>query len=250
MSSDNEFDETSCGETYENFHPSFSIKKLEESLNDEDTHEQGEDTEEEHLIQEPMDEHVESSGITVSQVAFMPATNHQEHQQQTQSQQQQQQQQHELIDPLILPYHEIRHTAATQHHPSQQLIISRPVTITRYSAGQATQHESMHHTTVDSTAVASNQSNLPTTSIINSAVATSVGPASDLSSSGTNHTVVSTMPSSSGASSNRLDYFLLDVQQQMEKLNDIAQMELKVDMQKLLLDKLRQSDNYKLSRCD
>lgn len=45
---------------------------------------------------------------------------------------------------------------------------------------------------------------------------------------------------------NGLSYFLLDIQMQMEKLNDIAQMELKVEMQKLLLDKLRQADNYKL----
>lgn len=46
------------------------------------------------------------------------------------------------------------------------------------------------------------------------------------------------------ASPNGLNYFLMDIQMQMEKLSDIAQMEMKVEIQKLLLDKLRNADNY------
>lgn len=45
-------------------------------------------------------------------------------------------------------------------------------------------------------------------------------------------------------SSIALNYFLMDIQIQMDKLNEIAQMELKIEIQKLLLDKLRNSQNY------
>lgn len=44
-----------------------------------------------------------------------------------------------------------------------------------------------------------------------------------------------------------VNYFLMDVQQQMDKLNDIAQIELKIEIQKLLLDKLRCANNLRLS---
>lgn len=42
-----------------------------------------------------------------------------------------------------------------------------------------------------------------------------------------------------------LNYFLMDVQLQMSKLNEIAQMELKIDIQKMILEKLRKSENLK-----
>lgn len=42
-----------------------------------------------------------------------------------------------------------------------------------------------------------------------------------------------------------LSYFLMDVAVQMEKLNEIAQMEVKIDIHKLLLDKLRNSNNLR-----
>lgn len=45
-------------------------------------------------------------------------------------------------------------------------------------------------------------------------------------------------------SSIALNYFLMDIQIQMDKLNEIAQMELKIEIQKLLLDKLRNPQNY------
>lgn len=42
-----------------------------------------------------------------------------------------------------------------------------------------------------------------------------------------------------------LNYFLLDVSQQMNKLNDIAQMEVKIDIHKLLLEKLKDGKNLR-----
>lgn len=42
-----------------------------------------------------------------------------------------------------------------------------------------------------------------------------------------------------------LNYFLMDVQLQMNKLNELAQMELKIDIQKMILDKLRKPENLK-----
>ncbi|KAJ6634256.1 hypothetical protein Bhyg_17102 [Pseudolycoriella hygida] len=42
-----------------------------------------------------------------------------------------------------------------------------------------------------------------------------------------------------------LNYFLMDVQLQMNKLNDLAQMELKIDIQKMILEKLRKSENLR-----
>lgn len=42
-----------------------------------------------------------------------------------------------------------------------------------------------------------------------------------------------------------LNYFLMDVQLQMNKLNELAQMELKIEIQKLLLIKLRNKENLK-----
>lgn len=42
-----------------------------------------------------------------------------------------------------------------------------------------------------------------------------------------------------------LNYFLMDVQLQMSKLNELAQMELKIDIQKMILDKLRKPENLK-----
>lgn len=44
-----------------------------------------------------------------------------------------------------------------------------------------------------------------------------------------------------------LNYFLMDVAVQMEKLNEIAQMEMKIDIHKLLLDKLRNINNLRRS---
>lgn len=41
-----------------------------------------------------------------------------------------------------------------------------------------------------------------------------------------------------------LNYFLMDIQIQMDKLNELAQMELKIEIQKLILNKLRNSNNY------
>lgn len=42
-----------------------------------------------------------------------------------------------------------------------------------------------------------------------------------------------------------LNYFLMDVQLQMSKLNELAQMELKIDIQKMILEKLRNAENLK-----
>lgn len=42
-----------------------------------------------------------------------------------------------------------------------------------------------------------------------------------------------------------MNYFLMDVAMQMERLNDIAQMELKIDIHRLLLDKLRNHRNLR-----
>lgn len=42
-----------------------------------------------------------------------------------------------------------------------------------------------------------------------------------------------------------LNYFLMDIQLQMSKLNEFAQMELKIDIQKLILEKLRKPENLK-----
>lgn len=42
-----------------------------------------------------------------------------------------------------------------------------------------------------------------------------------------------------------LNYFLMDVQLQMNKMNDFAQMELKIEIQKLILEKLRKPENLK-----
>lgn len=42
-----------------------------------------------------------------------------------------------------------------------------------------------------------------------------------------------------------LNYFLMDVQLQMNKLNELAQMELKIDIQKMILEKLRKPENLK-----
>ncbi|KAG4065534.1 hypothetical protein HA402_013304 [Bradysia odoriphaga] len=42
-----------------------------------------------------------------------------------------------------------------------------------------------------------------------------------------------------------LNYFLMDVQLQMSKLNELAQMELKIDIQKMILEKLRNPENLK-----
>lgn len=42
-----------------------------------------------------------------------------------------------------------------------------------------------------------------------------------------------------------LNYFLMDVQLQMGKLNDLAQMELKIEIQKMILEKLRKAENLK-----
>lgn len=44
-----------------------------------------------------------------------------------------------------------------------------------------------------------------------------------------------------------VNYFLMDIQLQMEKLNDLAQIELKIEIQKLILEKLRCPNNL---RCD
>lgn len=44
-----------------------------------------------------------------------------------------------------------------------------------------------------------------------------------------------------------LNYFLMDVAVQMEKLNEIAQMEVKIDIHKLILDKLRSHKNLRNS---
>lgn len=44
-----------------------------------------------------------------------------------------------------------------------------------------------------------------------------------------------------------LNYFLLDVAQQMSKLNDIAQIEVKIDIHKLLLEKLKDLKNLQNS---
>lgn len=235
---DNEQDENSCGVNYENFQPSFAIKKqLDdlESLEEDETNGQGEETEDDQM-QQDMETHVNSSNITVTQAELIhAASQEQQHQQSNQQQSQQQQsqqmqQQQEHIDPLILPYEMQQHHTVHQQHPqqSQQIIsISRPVTITRYS----TQQHEPHQSTVDSTAVINSVSS-------NNTVDCSISAS----------TVNQSAPANGSAS--RLNYFLMDVQQQMEKLNDIAQMELKVDMQKLLLDKLRHLDNYKLNRCD
>lgn len=58
------------------------------------------------------------------------------------------------------------------------------------------------------------------------------------SSSATGQSIAQTM------SSIALNYFLMDIQIQMDKLAEIAQMELKIEIQKLLLDKLRNPQNY------
>lgn len=42
-----------------------------------------------------------------------------------------------------------------------------------------------------------------------------------------------------------LNYFLMDVQLQMNKLNELAQIELKIDIQKMILEKLRKTENLK-----
>lgn len=67
----------------------------------------------------------------------------------------------------------------------------------------------------------------------------SIGHGNDpASSSATGQSIAQTM------SSIALNYFLMDIQIQMDKLNEIAQMELKIEIQKLLLDKLRNPQNY------
>ena len=66
-------------------------------------------------------------------------------------------------------------------------------------------------------------------------------------SAGTSH-VASTLPSTQLLANNHaLNYFLMDVAQQMDKLNDIAQMEMKIEIHKLLLEKLKNSSNLRLS---
>lgn len=50
-----------------------------------------------------------------------------------------------------------------------------------------------------------------------------------------------------GAHAGNLNYFLLDVAQQMGKLNDIAQMEVKIEIHKLLLGKLKDVQNLQHS---
>lgn len=52
---------------------------------------------------------------------------------------------------------------------------------------------------------------------------------------------------SSASVSPALNYFLMDVALQMEKLNEFAQMEVKIDIHKLLLDKLRNASNLRHS---
>lgn len=42
-----------------------------------------------------------------------------------------------------------------------------------------------------------------------------------------------------------VNYFLMDVAMQMERLNDIAQMEMKIEIHRLLLDKLRNPNNLR-----
>lgn len=42
-----------------------------------------------------------------------------------------------------------------------------------------------------------------------------------------------------------LNYFLMDVQLQMNKLNELAQMELKIEIQKMILEKLRKAENLR-----
>lgn len=67
----------------------------------------------------------------------------------------------------------------------------------------------------------------------------SIGHGNDpASSSATGQSIVQTM------SSIALNYFLMDIQIQMDKLNEIAQMELKIEIQKLILEKLRNPQNY------
>lgn len=56
---------------------------------------------------------------------------------------------------------------------------------------------------------------------------------------------VSGHQSDSGTLGGGVNYFLMDVQQQMDKLNDLAQIELKIDIQKLLLEKLRCANNLR-----
>lgn len=57
----------------------------------------------------------------------------------------------------------------------------------------------------------------------------------------------STAPVVDTLNAGNLNYFLLDVAQQMSKLNDIAQIEVKIDIHKLLLEKLRDVKNLQNS---
>lgn len=57
----------------------------------------------------------------------------------------------------------------------------------------------------------------------------------------------STAPVVDTLNAGNLNYFLLDVAQQMSKLNDIAQIEVKIDIHKLLLQKLRDIQNLQNS---
>lgn len=51
--------------------------------------------------------------------------------------------------------------------------------------------------------------------------------------------------SSTSEHSMSVNYFLMDIQLQMEKLNDLAQIELKIEIQKLILEKLRNPNNLR-----
>lgn len=58
-----------------------------------------------------------------------------------------------------------------------------------------------------------------------------------------NNQRIITVPVSTGP--NFVNYFLMDLAVQMERLNDIAQMELKIEIHRLLLEKLKNSNNLR-----
>lgn len=47
----------------------------------------------------------------------------------------------------------------------------------------------------------------------------------------------------------QVNYFLMDLGVQMERLNDIAQMELKIEIHRLLLEKLKNANNLRQTQC-